>query len=1344
MKKILGLDIGTNSIGWALINEKDGVLQNIVGMGCRIIPEKDEHRDFEKGREISKNATRRQKRGSRRLNERYKMRRNNLIKLFNVLEIVPSGLERLFEKIRYDSNKIIMPQGAFQKKDKQFKPHELYELRNRALKEKVSLEELFRIIYHLNQRRGFKSNRKAYNEEEKLDIDILDEKEKKADITYEKVKIASAEPTGERKGKQKKEELKVILEDGRYALTDKYIFKKFIGESIILEIKKENIKSTNEIKYSFSFPSKWQRSRKELNDSIVRSGGFPGKYFYEEYIKYKNEGNLYDFKVRENIVNRDLYINEFDSIWNAQYNFWKNEGVDIDFLPKFRIAIDSIVPSHNKDEKQKWYQKGLGAFIKNYIVYYQRDLKSQTKTIGDCQFEEKFYSVVDKETGEEIITRNGPKCCPKSHPAFQEFRIWQQINNLICYNNKEEVIPLDYSNKVILFDYLNERDTADKKQIEKELKKHLEDFSSTNIAEGKSWVGNKTMYFFRKIFKKYNYDGSHLLSDIQLYLRMWHLLYSVGNEKGIKNGLKKLDSNMSDEVIELLCKVDYKEKDYASLSLKAINNLLPLMRCGKYYSESNLTEKIISKITMFLNNELDDEFDPKTLERLKTRKGLTEFQGLSYFEAASLIYGSHSAKQLDKYNSFEEIQIIKRHSLRNPVVEQIVNETLMLVKEIWKNHPDIEDGEIKIELARELKSNKEEREKISNFQVENSKINQLAVEEIRRHKGQNYNPSLAEIEKIKLWNEMNKKSPYTGKVLGISDVLSANTEIDHIIPRSRYYNDGLINKVVCESHINADKGNMTAFEYMTTGTPRQNEKLSYDDFIVTISSLPRGKRRMLTMKEIPDGFIDRQIKDTQYISKRVKEELGKIVGIYNVKSTTGQITDYLKEQWGVAELMRRLIKPRFEILQEKYKINDLVREEDVLDKDGNPTGKKKTVIKGYSKRFDHRHHALDALIVSCTRQGIIQQLNLLNQITKGKIKSIEETIGGNLRKFIPPTGKTDKNAEKFYSIVEEAIENIIVSYNSRKRLVSKGVNWFQKFNPEKNRIEKVKQDENNNKGRAWAIKGQLHKETNYGIYEYNGELRHISKCELINLTPNKISNIPDDKLRNEISNHINNSDYNGDIKKAFGPEGIIEFNKNRTIPVYSVRVMEDGKVGEVKGKIPLYTPERKLEVEKGGNFCVVFYEHPETKERKFDTVSFIEAVQLKTSGENPYVTDKGLEYQKQGYKFIFTLTHNNLVYVPTPDEIISHIDWDSKNKIFDRIYRVVKFTDCTIYFVPHNYSKEILVHEGKAKNASQHKGEFGFNTGGTQYFKDSKNLIRNICIKLNVDRLGNIKPYFND
>jgi len=1339
MKKILGLDIGTNSIGWALIEEENNILRKINSIGSRIIPlDKGLLDEYEKGNDISKNATRRQKRGSRRLNHRYRLRRNNLITLFRILGIVPAGLEPIFNKIKIEGKKLLLPQSAFEKGVKQLNPYELYELRSIALNKKISLEELFRIIYHLNQRRGFKSNRKANKtEDENQTENIFADSKKQSEISYEKVTIVNVEPTGERKGKKQNEELRVILEDGRSSLTDKFIFKKLIGETVILKIKKEILKSTKEPKYTFSIPSKWQKNRKELNEAIIKAGGFPGKYFFEEYLKAKNESKWYEFKVRESIVNRELYENEFQTIWDTQHKFWLQENnIDINFLKNYKEAIETIVPFHNKKEKQKWIQKGIGSFIRNYIIYYQRELRSQTRTIGDCRFEEKYFKKINEETGEVTLERSGPKCCPKSHPAFQEFRIWQQINNLIVYDEKEEVVNIDDNIKVNLFNYLNEREEVKPEEIKKFLQKKFPQINEINVV--KNWMGNRMLHFFKKIFNSKDFNGKAILEYKEKFMHLWHLIYSVTSEKGIKTGLTKLDPNIPQDLIKILSSIDYKEKQYASLSLKAIKNLLPLMKCGSLFNENELTEKAKSRIDQFLSGELDREFDEKTLEKLKVKKTTEDFKGLSYYKAASLIYGKHTAKQENRYEQPEDILPVPRNSLRNPIVEQVVNETLMLVKDIWVKHPELKEGEIRIELARELKSNKEERQRVANRQEINKNENLQAVEEIRRHFGSNYNPSLADIEKVKLWKEAGMKSPYTGQTINISDLFSSNVEVDHIIPRTRYYNDGLINKTICESHINSDKDKMTAYEYMNTGTPYQFEKLSYDKFLEFIKRFPVPKRRMFTMKEIPDDFIERQIKDTQYIAVRIKEELGKIVGLNNVKTTTGQITDYLREQWGLGELMKKLLKPRFEKLQEKFS-EQLVNEEEIIGSNGKPTGKKRTVIKGYSKRFDHRHHAIDALIVACTRQGIVQQLNLLNKITKGKTKQIEETIGDSLRKFIPPTGKDDIKANKFFAIAEEAVSSIIVSYKNRKRLVSKGINWYQKFNSNKNKIEKFRQE----KGIPWAIKGRLHEETNYGVIEHDGQLKFTCRYLLSELTTPQIHNILSLPIKEAVLMHLNKPEYNGDLKKAFGPEGLIDFNKNRKIPVYSVVVIKRGNVDEVRGTQYLYEKERKLVVDTGGNYYFSVYEHPETKERKFDVVSFFDAVQLKINGENPYKTEIGYKYESEGYKLIFSITHNDLVYASAENESVEEIDWTNIKLLSDNIYRVVKFSGTQIYFQPYNYSQEITIHEGKASSAKEYKGEFNKGTNGTEKILGTDISIKNVCIKLNVDRLGNIKPAVN-
>ena len=83
------------------------------------------------------------------------------------------------------------------------------------------------------------------------------------------------------------------------------------------------------------------------------------------------------------------------------------------------------------------------------------------------------------------------------------------------------------------------------------------------------------------------------------------------------------------------------------------------------------------------------------------------------------LYSVSSEKEI--INSYKNIKILKRNSLRNPLVEQMINETLMIVKDIWKQYgkPD----EIKVELARELKNSVKEREKIHDANEKGRKVN---------------------------------------------------------------------------------------------------------------------------------------------------------------------------------------------------------------------------------------------------------------------------------------------------------------------------------------------------------------------------------------------------------------------------------------------------------------------------------------------------------------------------------------------------------------------------------------------------------------------------------------------
>ena len=189
-KKILGLDIGTNSIGWAFIESNayenletlDG---RIIQLGSRIIPmDADAMNKFETGNPESKAAGRRQARGARRLNQRYKLRRKRLIEALKILGWMPATFPADFKKLNKHNINTYLPYSKNLKneaadffgvkdkkttKDLQYEISEdwmIYFLKTKALHTQVSLPELARILYHYNQRRGFRSSRKDNKIEE--------------------------------------------------------------------------------------------------------------------------------------------------------------------------------------------------------------------------------------------------------------------------------------------------------------------------------------------------------------------------------------------------------------------------------------------------------------------------------------------------------------------------------------------------------------------------------------------------------------------------------------------------------------------------------------------------------------------------------------------------------------------------------------------------------------------------------------------------------------------------------------------------------------------------------------------------------------------------------------------------------------------------------------------------------------------------------------------------------------------------------------------------------------------------------------------------------------------------
>lgn len=141
MKRVLGLDLGVSSIGWALIDEEE---KQILGLGSRIIPlTSDDKDEFTKGNAISKNQKRTLRRTQRKGYDRYQLRRKNLIEVLKQNNMLPD-----LDLIKL--NKL-----------------ELWKIRNDAVNNQISLKEIGRVLLLMNQKRGYKSSRSEANLDKK-------------------------------------------------------------------------------------------------------------------------------------------------------------------------------------------------------------------------------------------------------------------------------------------------------------------------------------------------------------------------------------------------------------------------------------------------------------------------------------------------------------------------------------------------------------------------------------------------------------------------------------------------------------------------------------------------------------------------------------------------------------------------------------------------------------------------------------------------------------------------------------------------------------------------------------------------------------------------------------------------------------------------------------------------------------------------------------------------------------------------------------------------------------------------------------------------------------------------
>ncbi|WP_338399664.1 type II CRISPR RNA-guided endonuclease Cas9 [Persicobacter psychrovividus] len=701
-----------------------------------------------------------------------------------------------------------------------------------------------------------------------------------------------------------------------------------------------------------------------------------GQYFHQ---KLKENPH---YRVKNKVFPRAAYEEEFDQIWNTQKAYYPH-----------------VFTKAN-------YKK-----IKKETIYYQRDLKSQKRLVSVCEFEGKL------KNGRLI----GPKVAAKSNPLFQIEKIWESIHNIRIKNSNGKRKKMSLVQKTQLFNALNQADHLSQKELFNLLNIDPDDgwYTNKNI-ETKGLQGNLTYAKLKDILKgnakveellamkltvrtrvikktgepfvnKQTGRQTEIISDdfehSALY-RLWHIVYSLPEDQAKSKLLKEFP--LTEQEAEALARIDFSTQGFGNKSIRFIRKILPYLQSGADYTEACIQA--------------------------------------GYRHSESL-----SKEEIEKKELVDHLELIPKGALRQPIVEKVLNQLIHQLNAFLEDPRYGRPDEICIELGRALKQSKEERNKTFKTQTSREAKRKTIAKELQKA---NIKASNKNIMRYQLWKEFDYESPYEpGKKIGFSEVFgpTATYEVEHIIPKSVFFDDSFANKTLCPYHLNSGQGaknKLTAYDYMATKGAHALE--AYLAFIGKHrKKISRTKMARLLCKadQIPQDFINRQLRESQYIAKEAKRILNQVC--HHVHSTSGTVTAFLRRHWGYEEVLKQ-------INLEKYRTAD---QTEMVPYQHNGQQHEREEIIGWSKRDDHRHHALDAIVIACTSHSLIQRLNTYAQ--QSTREEMMEWVSQQQRRATSPKRKKILIEKYVQSLrpfrpkqIAEALNSILISRKAGKRVAT--------------------------------------------------------------------------------------------------------------------------------------------------------------------------------------------------------------------------------------------------------------------------------------------------------------------
>jgi len=869
--------------------------------------------------------------------------------------------------------------------------------------------------------------------------------------------------------------------------------------------------------------------------------------------------------------------------------------------PKLSNELKTIFGGRKKD-----------GYREDGILFHQRPLRSQKYLVGKCTFEPKKTK------------------CPISAIPFEQFRVYQWINTVECNGQK-----LDNEDREILATQLFSKEKPKFIALRKALKKADSSFNfnykDDDYIVGTHTIGNLSN---KKFFGARWFDFTEKEQE-----DIWHVLHSFADRDKLREYAKS-HWEFDNEKADRISKFNLKD-GYSNLSRKAINNILPFLKEGIIYDKAVVLggiknafgkkwetfddkQAFIDSIDDIARRGKKGGFIEEIKEHLRSAYNLSDHQLQKLYHHSASI---ESPKLLDKLplgkNADKEIQ-----GIRNPIVITALFELRKVVNEIIEEFgkPD----EIKVEMARDLKISKSRRNDVRRTQQLNEAYNDYVVGRLREH---NQIVSHDNILKYKLWEECDHTCPFTGNSISINQLFSGEVQIEHIQPWSRSLNDSFANKTLCFADENRAKGNLTPYEfYIKQGKEKwedvKTQALScFKDKTIDIGRTYKikayNKFKQFIRKELPEDFISRQLNDTRYISKEAKNYLAKICNIVQV--SPGQMTAKLRHDWG---------------------LNEILNDQNIKSRD------------------DHRHHAIDALVMACSTRSHLKKLSDLSkkeQLKTHKLQSLPYP----------------KNWKSFRQDAEKAIAGILVSHKKVDNLLTI-------------RYTKVKKGKKEFENEGIAARGQLHKETVYGkrkAPDRESEAFHVRK-PLETLTTRKhIDKVVDPVIRKLILERVNK--LGGFQNKDKIPDGtffttdetgnrvpqIFLPNKNGDpVPIKKIRICETINGAERLKELNQYVNPRN-------NHHILIYEKSDGTLEK-EVISKWVAIERRKQNSPVF------QLPKDGHRIIEVFQEND-VFILFMNE--DEVNLNDPKELSNKLYKVQKIAGqdyfMEICFRKHNDSR---------------------------------------------------------